>query len=139
MIDYLFEETYYFQSILGVDRYELNEKTSNILLDYLEQYPERREIYFEKTMDFLSSRVDKGETQNTTTLFKENFVKTKTESVVRFFLDMFLMVYDKLGFVDELFNKMQFISMQFYGDDSMEYRYLLEEEKYQKIANLFNN
>ncbi len=139
MIDYLFDETYYFQSILGVDRYTLNEKTSTILLDYLEQYPERREVYFEKTMDFLASQIENVDCQNITPYFDENILMLKTESVVRFCFDMFLMVYEKFGFIDGLFKKLQFISLHLSGGISVDYKYLLEEEKYKGIAVLFNS
>ncbi len=139
MIDYLFDETYYFQSILGVDRYTLNEKTSTILLDYLEQYPERQGIYLEKTMDFLVGRIEIEENQNTRTAFENNQFEEKTERIFRFFLDMFLMVYEKFGFIDDLYKKFQFISLHMYGSSSGEYRHLLNEEKYKGIAVLFNS
>ncbi len=139
MIDYLFEETYYFQSILGVERYELNQKTSNILLDYLEQYPERREIYLKKTMDFLTSEIETEEYGNINTHSDLDFLKIRTESVVRFFLDVFLMLYEKFGFIDELYKKLKIVSGQLYSNTGMEYSYLLNEEKYHSIADLFNN
>ncbi len=141
MIDYLFEETFYFQSILGFDRHEFNEKAGSILLDYLEQYPERQGVYFERTMDFLVDQIAIEETQSGTKEFEEfcieNLIKAKTESAVRFFLDIFLMIYEKFGFIENLYKKFKNIYWNLKNDVGALYKHLLVEEKYQKVAVLF--
>ncbi len=148
IFEYLFNNTYYFQSILGLNvvfnqEYEL--RFVKLFEQYFEIKPTAKQEYLQKTLDFVENHVDCFKENNTTIPIQRyrftSLLQFNDEDFTRTFFEIVLYICNKYEYPAKFQKEFEFVFRYIKDKDTnvsfKKYKYILEEEKFQVLKEIF--
>ncbi len=134
VFDFLFEDTFYFQSILGEDYYSFR-----LLGDFLLNNPKLQDDFLNKIMIFIEKHIGISKSMSIHVglerFYFHNLMNIDNEKFARTYFDILLYITENVADVKKYKYRSQSLLVTVQNLKNYEkYKYLLEEKKYIKLA-----